>query len=277
MVSVPRRERSGKVARRCLFVTAMSCLAACAGLLDLPDDPHLAEPEEPEEPAQPGDDPPSPPMDVSEDPLPGVNPPETDPGRDVGIDDAPLDPSEQMTSSGDDPSLPNPSAEADAGVAAPPDAAPAEPPEPPEPPPERCPTGATLGPNDRCYSTIATLLTWPDARAECQSLGDGWDLATIRGAAANDFVAVFMPAEAWLGGSDATVEGNWRWVTDNETFWNGTGTNGVAVGGAFENWNNDEPNGGGPSDCMRLVAGLGTWADLQCTFERPAVCEGPSL
>ena len=275
MVPFPpnRRENSGeRHARRWLFISSLcGSLAACAGLLDLPDEPYLAEPEPPEDSAPDGDEPRLP-VDTGGDPRPSQGGGGSNSGFEVGMNNVQRDPAVPTTTPGEG-SAP-PLQVADAGADTPPEAN-----APPDAaaPASRCPTEATLGPNDRCYATVASVLVWARARAECQSIGVGWDLASIHDAATNDLVATLMPDEAWLGGSDAAFEGNWLWVSDNAPFWTGTGDTGAPVGGAFENWNSDEPNGGGPSDCMRLVAGLGTWADLQCTFERPAVCEGPAL
>jgi hypothetical protein len=89
-------------------------------------------------------------------------------------------------------------------------------------------------------------------------------------------LAGLTSAEAWAGGSDATVEGTWRWVNDGAAFWSGTET-GRALNGAFANWNPDEPNGGFFSDCMRFTPAFGgSWADLECNSLRSAVCEGPA-
>jgi hypothetical protein len=249
----------GRVARSYLVVTAMSgCIAACSSLLDIPDDPYLVEPTDPtiQEALPPS-------VQTGMEQQPSESGAESSGGSDVDVTDVQGAPPAQMMTAND---VDTPLTTADAGIDTPPDAA----------PPGPCPAGATLGPSDRCYATIATALTWDAARSQCQSFGAGWDLAAIHDAATNELVTALMTEEAWLGGSDAAFEDNWLWVSDNQPFWSGTGATGAAVDGAYENWNSDEPNGGGPSDCLRLVAGIGTWADLQCTFERPSVCEGPA-
>jgi hypothetical protein len=62
-----------------------------------------------------------------------------------------------------------------------------------------------------------------------------------------DLVGPFGPypnGVAWIGGSDAAVEGQWRWVDGPEAgdlFWNGAGAGGNI--GAFANcWHPSEPN-----------------------------------
>ncbi|HTV20416.1 MAG TPA: C-type lectin domain-containing protein [Polyangiaceae bacterium] len=274
MVPFPpvRREASAaRLVRRWLFISApiigtLCGAAGCAGLLDIPDEPYLDEPAPASEPLQPGSG--DAPSMQENGTSPSGGSAGTNSGFEVGMNNVQRDPPAPTTEPGDGDAPPP--AAPDAGVEPPPDAAPPTPTGP-------CPTGATLGPNDRCFAIVATALVWDAARVQCQALGFGWDLASIHDAATNELVATLMTAEAWLGGSDAAFEGSWLWVGDNEPFWSGTGETGAPVAGAFSNWNSDEPNGGGPSDCMRLVAGLGTWADLQCSFERPAVCEGPAL
>jgi hypothetical protein len=262
-MSVPptwRAETKPGGARSGLIVALLSSgVVACSGLLDLPSDPYLAVPP----PALDGGLPS--PLSPGANPRPVGGGVEVEPGSEVvpGTVQG-IPPDQMMSATGNGP---RPPVEiADGGVEAPPDAALAP----------SCPIDATLGEGGRCYARVLAPLPWADGRVECQSIGDGWDLASIRDAAENELVAELTGDEAWLGGSDAELEGNWIWVDDSEPFWSGSGVTGAAVDGAFENWNSDEPNGGGPSDCLRLVADLGTWADLECTFERAALCEGPA-
>lgn len=262
MVSVASASRVSAGVRRAPFSWVVLGVTACSGMLDLPDDPYLAQPATVDggqsASAMPGS---------GSAPVPSVSGVDTEPGSEGGAGNVPGTPRDNapVTSAGEGDVQP-PLERSDAGAATPPpDAAPAL----------ACPGDATLGPGDRCYATVTTSLTWPEARSECQALGAGWDLVAIRSAEENELVTELASGEAWLGGSDAAEEGEWLWVDDEALFWSGDGTTGAAVDGAFETWNSDEPNGGGPSDCLRLVPELGTWADLQCSFERPAVCEGP--
>ncbi len=170
----------------------------------------------------------------------------------------------------------------DAGASA----APQEPaqPEPPlgtggssgqEPAPSACGAGLSQGPNGRCFVLLSAAAPWLEARESCRALGDGWDLAVPRSAALNAFLATLLVDEAWLGGSDRETEEVWRWVDDGSVFWRGDEA-GAAPEGAFANWNPSEPNGGGNSDCLRLVSRVGDeWADLECEMPRSALCEGP--
>jgi lectin-like protein len=166
---------------------------------------------------------------------------------------------------------------ADAGTPAPGDP-------PDQPPAGPCGASESLGPNGNCFLSVATLLAWADARSNCRAHAQGWDLAAIRSEATDRFLSGLATDEAWIGASDADDEGTWIWVSDGEAFWMGSGTTGAVVTGAYENWNSDEPNGGGNSDCARLVATpvgtpnpVPTWADLECFELRGSVCEGPAL
>jgi hypothetical protein len=143
--------------------------------------------------------------------------------------------------------------------------------------PVRSPTCAAdeaSGPNGLCYVAVVQALSWDDARANCQARGTGWDLASIRDAAHDLFVNALIVEEAWVGATDALVEGTWAWVSDGFTFWEGEGAAGDALNDAFTNWFVDEPNGGDSSDCMRVLSDS-LWADLECGETRSSVCEGP--
>lgn len=189
-----------------------------------------------------------------------------DPGEMTGPDDGAAGSacSDCPASDGGSPGSPDASAPADrdAGPDVVPPLAPA------------CALEEAAGPNGRCYVAVATLLTWEGARADCRGRDAGWDLATIRSRADNDFVESMLAGESWLGGSDASTEETWVWVNDGAPFWQGEGPAGAPLNGAFSNWFDDEPNGDDGSDCMRLLLD-GFWADLECTELRAYVCEGP--
>lgn len=92
--------------------------------------------------------------------------------------------------------------------------------------------------------------TWTDARADALSrthLGLQGYLTTVTSAAENDFldslVGPFGTRGGWLGGSDAAVEGEWRWMDGPEAgmlFWLGDST-GSSPG--YANWGRGWPNG----------------------------------
>lgn len=145
-----------------------------------------------------------------------------------------------------------------------------------------CDGSEVSGLNGNCFLAVAATVSWPDARANCQALGAGWDLATVRSAADTEFWAPRLTFEVWVGASDAATEGVWIWVSDGTQFWSGDGTTGSAVNGVYTNWNTDEPNGSDNSDCTRLLPRTDalpdrnvTWADLECTELLGSLCEGP--
>jgi len=273
-----------------LLLGSAVAVSGCVQLLDIPDDPQLAPeatqtrtqlaqagsggglPESETQPKEPldGDEAGSSDEDRSPDRLTSDEPTDGDTGSsNDGAEDL------QTNLSGDagtsDESFDAGQSPDDAG--APQDAAPTA----PQPPPPECAGSGSLGPNQRCFRVLNEALSWENARVACTGLGEGWDLAVIRSAAVNDFAASLSGQELWIGATDAVSEGNWVWVTDELGFWLGSAAGGP-VNGAFANWNADEPNGGGNSDCARLVPGLdGIWADLECEFDRVPLCEGPRL
>lgn len=125
------------------------------------------------------------------------------------------------------------------------------------------------------YKFVPSIgITWQAARVEAESLNyyglQGY-LATIL--SQDEAVLSGEQAEGagWIGGSDAEVEGVWRWVTGPESltadniFWNG-GINGSTPAGKFAFWNTNEPNNLGDEDYAHVTApGVGvpgSWNDL---------------
>jgi hypothetical protein len=142
-------------------------------------------------------------------------------------------------------------------------------------PPPACAASGVVGPDGRCYATLAVLRSWGASRQRCRSIGAGWDLASIRSNGVNRFLAGLLTSDTWVGASDGDVEGTWLWVDDGTAFWRGDSTGGP-VNGAFANWDQSQPNGGANAGCARLVPGAsGVWGDLRCTELRSAVCAGP--
>ena len=101
--------------------------------------------------------------------------------------------------------------------------------------------------------------TWDQAKAfaETQTLyGMQGYLATITSADENAFILSKLPSDAWIGGSDADVEGTWKWVTGPETGQTMT----------YTNWNSGEPNNSGSNeDAAEFYAtgsNPGKWNDL---------------
>ena len=117
------------------------------------------------------------------------------------------------------------------------------------------------GGNGHWYEFISTGVTWQqafDAAKAMSYLGMPGYLATITSAEENSFVSdtIAGSIEAWLGGSDAASEGQWRWVNGPEAGNLFTYTSWYIAGG--------EPNdAGGGEDYLqtnhRQVAG--DWND----------------
>jgi Ca2+-binding RTX toxin-like protein len=83
-------------------------------------------------------------------------------------------------------------------------------------------------------------------------------LVTIGSAAENTYVNTLAAGNIiWMGASDSTVEGEWRWDTGAEAgqqFWSG-GSGGSAVAGAYSNWGAALPD----VDDFATMNADGTW------------------
>ena len=128
--------------------------------------------------------------------------------------------------------------------------------------------------NGHIYEKVTSSVTWAQARdaAAARSIrGVSGHLVTVTSAAEQTFLtSSFSGLTYWIGASDATVEGTWRWVVGPESgqqFWQGTGT-GSAVNSMYENWRDSpsEPNNAGEEDCARSESPYqSTWNDFSCT------------
>ena len=131
--------------------------------------------------------------------------------------------------------------------------------------------------NNVTYVRDATVRTWNDAQAA--AVAQGGNLVRIRSAVANDAVRLVSNGGGWIGASDQTTEGEWRWVNNNDQFWQGLAANnattpGMPVGGLYTNWNAGEPNDSSGEDFAEIVGG-GGWNDLPASFTRTSVVELP--
>ncbi len=113
------------------------------------------------------------------------------------------------------------------------------------------------GGNDHWYEFVfAEGVTWSDARAAALAstyLGMGGYLATITSAGEQSFLTTNFDSgtfgPAWLGGSDAATEDDWKWMDGPEagvTFW----LNGVTQ--TYASWNGGEPNNFGDEDALHF-------------------------
>lgn len=99
-------------------------------------------------------------------------------------------------------------------------------------------------------------------------------VTNITSAAENSFVASILTTTSWIGGTDAGVEGEWRWMAGPETgmmFWLGTAT-GSVQNGLYASWGGGEPNNSGNEDGIEMRT-TGVWNDTVVTGSRPYVIE----
>jgi len=143
--------------------------------------------------------------------------------------------------------------------------------------------------NGHWYEHVSERLNWSDALASAATRsyqGLPGYLATVASAQENDLIrSLLNDAEwgAWLAGSDAAVEGEWRWMAGPETgtlFWLGNAS-GHAPAGAYENWAPFEPNNTNVENAVAIwgphgASGpndWGLWNDFQATDTQGFVVE----
>lgn len=129
---------------------------------------------------------------------------------------------------------------------------------------------------NKFYRLTDTNQTWAAGSGIATSTalsGVNGQMATIRSANENAIVTVVINGgTAYLGGSDATVEGEHRWIEKGvaeDQFWRGDNT-GYDL--AFSNWQSGEPGGLASHDYLRIESD-GTWTDGAGTHNRKTVIE----
>ncbi|MBP8792559.1 MAG: T9SS type B sorting domain-containing protein [Lutibacter sp.] len=128
-------------------------------------------------------------------------------------------------------------------------------------------------------------ITWTAAKTAAEGrdyYGLNGYLATITSADEAQLSGKQAAGAGWIGGSDAAVEGTWRWVTGPEgmengglgrQFWQGKWKNDggtTTIPDNFANWNteNNEPNDKGTENYAHIVhpnlpkSNIGEWNDL---------------
>ncbi len=132
-----------------------------------------------------------------------------------------------------------------------------------------CPDCVEFTINARQYWFCTRERTYVDARAQCQSLGAGVDLAIINDAQEN--LDLWGQAQAlrsqnyWFGLDDNVLEGTFVWSS---------GQTETEVG--FSYWSAGEPNNwGGNENCAHFWSWEPTWNDIPCDYGMGAVCEAP--
>lgn len=128
------------------------------------------------------------------------------------------------------------------------------------------------------YKYVPNLrITWQQAKTDAENsnyYGLQGYLATLTSAEETQLCGEQAAGAGWIGGSDAAVEGTWRWVTGPEaggSFWLGNGGgNTIGTDYPYANWNApNEPNDANNNeDYAHIVhpnlpnANKGEWNDL---------------
>ncbi|KAK2840174.1 hypothetical protein Q5P01_013914 [Channa striata] len=122
-----------------------------------------------------------------------------------------------------------------------------------------CPAGWTMF-GWSCYILSSRSGAWTNARRDCQNKGA--DLVVINSVEEQKFLSGFSNVDTWIGLSDSSEEGKWKWV------------DGTLLSLMY--WNEGEPNniGMGGEDCGEMAADTGhKWNDLHCDQSLRWICE----
>lgn len=129
------------------------------------------------------------------------------------------------------------------------------------------------------FSTGVDATTAQSNATSEQLNGVNGQLITIRSAEDQRIAAELAAAggdDIWLGATDSTVEGEWRWLEGNsesDQFWEGD-QNGYSVNGELVNWLAGKPDSGsGNEDAIALRDQDGFWDDNQSGLSNHYVVE----
>ncbi|ESO86195.1 hypothetical protein LOTGIDRAFT_235549 [Lottia gigantea] len=121
-----------------------------------------------------------------------------------------------------------------------------------------------------CYMFNDTDISWPNARAACQSVGA--DLIRIDNVDLQSFITDEVRKNRgnyWIGLHDRPAEGKYVWLDEKTE-------------DVFNNWAPGQPNNvGGNENCI-YVAGtrgnekMGKWYDYRCNMKLNFICQKPS-
>merc|ERR1711956_110518 len=65
--------------------------------------------------------------------------------------------------------------------------------------------------NGICFKCVSTKLNWIKAAKACKNLGSAV-LATVPNKVANNFIKGKLSGNSWIGATDQTKEGTWKWL-----------------------------------------------------------------
>ena len=113
-----------------------------------------------------------------------------------------------------------------------------------------------------CYLFADINVHFTEAEHYCRQ--HGGHLVTVESSTENNFLATFAHRLSgdnyWLGLTDETAEGVWKWSN--------TGSQAT-----FTNWSPGEPNNDHNQDCAQLLRNNGKWDDTWCTSTNNPLCE----
>ena len=116
---------------------------------------------------------------------------------------------------------------------------------------------------DHVYLLCTGETDWEGARSSCTTFGSGYDLAVLTDSGEEGAAAIRVDTEnndAWVGLSDRTMEGAFRW-NDGTT----------AAPGSFD------ADGGEDVDCFVIDAGRTLFRDRNCGDDNDFICEAPIM
>ena len=116
------------------------------------------------------------------------------------------------------------------------------------------------------YLFCTSTRTWTASEAVCTAWGG--HLATVNSRTEHDWINTqrgtlgLVGYYMWIGYTDATTEGTWRWISGSSS--------------TFTGWSGSEPNNGlgtVEEDCAAFRNDLAGWYDASCANTNMAICE----
>merc|ERR1712172_371283 len=111
--------------------------------------------------------------------------------------------------------------------------------------------------NGICYKCVYAKLNWIKAAKACKALGNAV-LATVPDKVANNFIKDKLNGNSWIGATDQTKEGTWKWL------------NGDSM--SYTNWKNSNDIKNKDGDCAYMYSSSGKWQDEECSKKLQFCC-----